>query len=334
MISLQNLKKYVHQTWQKKWFNSVAVSNSFANVNIPIYKLNGGGSVSITGKNGNAPYVEECIRLTTKTYKTQPSLTAGFDVVHQLTDINSKKIHPKDARSLYGHLHNMFNNMKPRKNSVTRTNQTGINIGLNRCYAKKCPTVRENLLTQRGMPDVLKMIRNIVSKQNIFYTNIQINKNYPGNLHIDRSNAGPSAMLVVGKKGLRGGELYYNGSVYPTLNSITQFNGNTPHMTAPFEGGDRYSLVLYCNRLSVKDHLSCGGIKPLLNTLRKHNFVINNAHIEMLRNTPQIIYPLNKKKTLRVEAEFVYKNKQQLFKNCMVKSTKSQLKNKLQGLRA
>ena len=75
------------------------------------------------------------------------------------------------------------------------------------------------------------------------YTSIQINKDFPGNLHVDRANAGDSRMLTVGH-GVRGGELWCDGAVLPTVDRLVAFDGNFAHMTLPYRG-TRYSVVLF-----------------------------------------------------------------------------------------
>ena len=52
------------------------------------------------------------------------------------------------------------------------------------------------------------------------YTTVQLNRTYPGNLHTDRNNAGPSAMVTVGGPDLKGGEIYYNGKIHSTIGQM------------------------------------------------------------------------------------------------------------------
>ena len=75
------------------------------------------------------------------------------------------------------------------------------------------------------------------------YTTINTNKNFPGYLHVDSRNVGPSVMITIGE-GVTGGELWYDGRKVPTLGRAVLFDGNLPHMTLPYTG-TRYSIVCY-----------------------------------------------------------------------------------------
>lgn len=81
------------------------------------------------------------------------------------------------------------------------------------------------------------------------FTSICVNRNWPGTLHVDRNNSGPSMMLTVGSPGLKGGNLYVHklkggSKVLKTANKIVHFDGNDAHMTFPYSG-TRYSMVFY-----------------------------------------------------------------------------------------
>lgn len=81
------------------------------------------------------------------------------------------------------------------------------------------------------------------------YTTVITNHNFPGHLHMDSVNVGPSVMITVWEEGGgTGGELWYDGRVVPTAGWILHFDGNMPHMTLPYRGTVRYSIVCYTDR--------------------------------------------------------------------------------------
>ena len=91
-----------------------------------------------------------------------------------------------------------------------------------------------------------------------------MNKNFPGNLHVDGLNCGPSVMLTVGDN-VKGGDLWYDGKVYPTLNKALYFDGNIPHMTLPYSG-NRFSIVCFTLKswVSSKDRTGhCSQLRAL-----------------------------------------------------------------------
>ena len=83
------------------------------------------------------------------------------------------------------------------------------------------------------------------------FSTIGVNKNFAGQMHCDSGNVGESIMLTVGSDGLKGGDLFvYDLDTqkprrFATKNKWVQFNGNHPHMTYPYTGGTRYSLVFF-----------------------------------------------------------------------------------------
>ena len=81
------------------------------------------------------------------------------------------------------------------------------------------------------------------------FTSICVNRNWPGTLHVDRNNVGPSMMLTVGSENFKGGDLYVHnlkggGKNLKTRNRFVSFDGNDAHMTHPYSG-TRYSMVFY-----------------------------------------------------------------------------------------
>lgn len=88
------------------------------------------------------------------------------------------------------------------------------------------------------------------------FTSICVNRNWPGVLHVDKNNLGPSKMLTVGSEKMSGGDLYVHelsggGKIFKTKNRLISFNGNNPHMTLPYTG-TRYSIVYYTTSEGIK----------------------------------------------------------------------------------
>jgi hypothetical protein len=159
----------------------------------------------------------------------------------------SVSIHPFTFRDpLLVHLRDVFDHLpKQTARKITRVGQAAISIGVNRKYNMHRNSMNEKLLTVPGMQEVVHLLTRLceVHFPSFTYTTVQLNKSFPGNLHVDRANLGPSLMVTVGED-LRGGELWCDGAVLPTANRIVRFDGNRPHMTLPYTG-ERYSLVLY-----------------------------------------------------------------------------------------
>ena len=112
----------------------------------------------------------------------------------------------------------------------------------------------------------ISVICGIVKKlfPDFYFCSIHMNKNFPGNLHVDGLNCGPSVMLTVGEN-VKGGDLWYNGTVFPTLNRALYFDGNLPHMTVPYTG-ERYSIVCFTLKswVSSKDKIGhCAQLRSL-----------------------------------------------------------------------
>jgi hypothetical protein len=93
----------------------------------------------------------------------------------------------------------------------------------------------------------IRVVTQVVQKlfPEFAYTTISTNRDFPGYLHIDGKNVGPSVMLTVGEA-ITGGELWYDGKVIPTAGMAICFDGNNPHMTLPYSTcGSRWSIVCY-----------------------------------------------------------------------------------------
>ena len=132
---------------------------------------------------------------------------------------------------------------------ITRDGQTAFTAGLNISRSHGCWPGKKTF-----EPDTLKLqetLAKIIPKYypNYYYTSVQVNKNYPGDLHVDKWNVGNSLMVTVGDSGLSGGDLWCNGEIIKTNGNIIQFDGNNPHMTLDYSGGDRYSLVLFTTKV-------------------------------------------------------------------------------------
>lgn len=132
----------------------------------------------------------------------------------------------------------------PSTPNRSRFDDTCMTVGLiRRFYAPKHPVLGKRT---QAASKVLACVHGIVKKlyPDFSYSSVHINRNFPGTLHVDRNNAGPSLMLCVGKS-LTGGELWVDGQIHPTVGRCVGFDGNTPHMTMTYEGSDRYSVVMY-----------------------------------------------------------------------------------------
>ena len=153
------------------------------------------------------------------------------------------------AAALYRALALFFRDFRPYYGTrdATRVGQRSMAIGINRRYSVPTVTVNMRLMRKPGVAELIDAIDNILEAidPTFTYTSIQINENFPGNLHVDRSNAGDSRMLVVGDATLEGGELWCGGAILSTRDKIIAFDGNVPHMTMPYTGAVRYSVVLF-----------------------------------------------------------------------------------------
>ena len=129
-----------------------------------------------------------------------------------------------------------------RTHAVTRTGQQAMAVGLVRDWKSLTAQVGRNT---GGCLQFLDALKGVMHRAHpaFSYTTVQINKNFPGKLHVDRNNLGPSMMIVVGEN-LSGGELWYNGGRVPTAERLVEFDGNKPHMTLPYRGR-RFSIVMF-----------------------------------------------------------------------------------------
>lgn len=162
--------------------------------------------------------------------------------------MQSRVLSERDRTRFVSILQEVFEDFKPinTRKVGTRKGQESIAIGINRRYSSHVCSMNVALFQKPGMLRLVEALGTWADKHApaFRYTSIQINKNYPGNLHVDRSNAGASLMLTVGGKSLRGGELWCNGQVLPTANRFIAFDGNDPHVTLPYRG-TRYSVILF-----------------------------------------------------------------------------------------
>lgn len=124
-------------------------------------------------------------------------------------------------------------------------------LGVSRAYHRSAFTSSRLVRTPAGQRLARVLCTAIRKKYPKFQFNcIQVNRQFPGNYHVDKKNYGPSVGLFVGATGLRGGELYvYNrkkkqGKLYKTKNKWVPFDGNDPHFTAPYKG-ERYSMIFF-----------------------------------------------------------------------------------------
>ncbi len=130
-------------------------------------------------------------------------------------------------------------------------------IGVVRPFHKDYFTTSQLSKTPAGQKLAIYLCAEIKKKfPNFKFNTMQLNRNFPGNYHTDKNNAGPSVGLFVGDQSLRGGGLYVydrtkgRGKIFNTKNKWLQFDGTNPHMTTPYKG-TRYSVIFF-NRKGVK----------------------------------------------------------------------------------
>ena len=157
----------------------------------------------------------------------RPLPTAARDALREALDVFFAHYNPTNARS------------------STRNGQAALAIGVNRKWSLRFVSIKEEHFRRPGVAAMVRAVDAALARLDptFTYTSIQINKDFPGNLHVDRANAGDSRMLTVGH-GVRGGELWCDGAVLPTVDRLVAFDGNFPHMTLPYRG-TRYSVVLF-----------------------------------------------------------------------------------------
>ena len=123
---------------------------------------------------------------------------------------------------------------------MNQSQGTGVSVGLGRNFFTQKHPVVNRLARLDVTNEVIKLLLPYVKTP---FSNIQINKNFPGRLHVDKNNIGLSTMITVGK-GCEGGALWIDGRLHPTLNRSITFDGHKAHMTLPYTG-TRYSLVFF-----------------------------------------------------------------------------------------
>jgi len=134
-------------------------------------------------------------------------------------------------------------------------NMVGVNMccmGIVRPYTKSHYVMSRILKTPHGRK-LAKILCTAVRKKfpSFNFNRIQVNRNFPGNYHVDKNNKGPSVGLFLGEPGLKGGDLYVfnrkknRGKVHGVMKKKwLVFDGNDPHMTTPFKG-TRYSVIFF-----------------------------------------------------------------------------------------
>ena len=187
------------------------------------------------------------------------------------------KVSRKSAKRLFDTLEVVSQRWPVRtSNFSTRAGQEGISVGLARDYSKSLPVVSESKVEQNR--EVFPIVNAIMKRYfpSFRYSTIQINKNYPGNLHVDKLNCGMSVMITVGSSDLEGGELYYEKKLIPTADRLIYFDGNLPHMTLPFKG-TRYSLVLYNQSSACMLLDNIVTLKSIVRRLKSYSFRVDTA---------------------------------------------------------
>ena len=129
---------------------------------------------------------------------------------------------------------------RKRRRSAIRGDNICVSVGLGRNFFTQKYAVVNRFAGMASTQNILKLLSVYIKTP---FTNIQINKNFPGKLHVDKHNRGLSSMVTVGHN-CSGGQLWINGSTRETLNRCIVFNGNEAHMTLPYTG-TRYSLIFF-----------------------------------------------------------------------------------------
>lgn len=157
-----------------------------------------------------------------------------------------------------------------RSNSITNSNTNGDyhdgggivgsfsgQLGFVRSWTDSFATLSTLSRTKHGT-ELCKILGKFMQQKypKFHFTSICVNRNWPGTLHVDKNNLGPSKMLTVGSNTLQGGDLYIHtlsggGKLIKTQNRVVTFNGNDPHMTQPYHG-TRYSIVFYTTSSGIK----------------------------------------------------------------------------------
>ena len=159
-----------------------------------------------------------------------------------------------------------FNLLRERRVATGVTHDQSVsvsgsgNVGISTAYGAKEYGVHANLrkLERMGADGLIRSLNALVRKTfpDFKFTNIQMNKNFPGKLHIDRGNIGKSIMLVVADPGATGGDLFVrlpankhrdapHSCVLEVMNKWVWFDGTIPHATMATKGGERYSFVFF-----------------------------------------------------------------------------------------
>ena len=171
-------------------------------------------------------------------------------------------------KQLYGALEDFYRACAPndfrtqRKNVMhkkvkldAKLNMVGVNMccmGIVRPYTQSHYVLSRILKTPHGRT-LAKILCAAVRKKfpTFNFNRIQVNRNFPGNYHVDKNNKGSSVGLFVGEPSLRGGGLYVysratrRGKVHDVVKKKwLTFDGNDPHMTTPFTG-TRYSVIFF-----------------------------------------------------------------------------------------
>eukprot|EP01050_Picozoa_sp_SAG11_P021379 SAG11_NODE_3795_length_2220_cov_237.444130_1_plen_495_part_10 len=111
------------------------------------------------------------------------------------------------------------------------------------------PTLERPVLTKLLVHFAMQNIPQ--SRLGFKFTSIQVNKDVPCNLHVDRNNLGPSYIVGVGnyrphEKQKFGGCVWIDGCGPADIHDTwVEFDGNIPHATVTPYWGERYSIVYF-----------------------------------------------------------------------------------------
>lgn len=152
-----------------------------------------------------------------------------------------------------------FDFPKSRRNNIQRGKEEQRGFALGKIGARGDGLIydkrRERDSVKTNVPkyqEIYKEAKKLMRRHNpnFKFTTIQFNKNNRTAKHKDGYNVGESYMIGLGD--YNGGDLLIydkdgkNPKKYKTRNKWIKFNGSIyPHETAPFSGGNRYTLVFF-----------------------------------------------------------------------------------------
>lgn len=172
----------------------------------------------------------------------------------------TKEIDPADLVVLYEILENTkfkINHHRAKNAGIGHTMPMGIVMKRPMSANEKLEVVEA--VANENHPELYEEIKRIAELYDIPFSTIQVNKNYQTNPHYDTANwqDKPSYLFSLGE--YEGGILNIedeSGRIHQLDANcrLVQFNGSKyRHWNEPHNGGNKYSLVFYYNKLVVKN---------------------------------------------------------------------------------